>query len=289
MPAMMRMKAALLACALVAPGATAPAMGQSFDHSSLDTVLVRFASDGRVDYAALKIGRAPLDEYVGQVAAVTAAQFEAWPEAERIAFLVNAYNAYTLETIIDNYPIEPAGFFKKLTHPKRFAVPDNSIRQIDGVFDGITHQVMGREVTLDDIEHASLRVDYNEPRIHFALVCAAVSCPPLRGEAYRGDRLDEQLDDQGRQFLNDPRLNRLEINRGQVQLSKIFDWFGEDFLQFARGDVGYQGDEKLNGVLTFVSRYLLERDVVFLDSGDYKVDFLSYDWTLNDQAIAALQ
>jgi hypothetical protein len=286
---MMRLTVALLACALMGPGLSAPAMGQSFDHSSLDTVLVRFVRDGRVDYAALKVGRAPLGEYLGQVASVTAAQFEAWPEAERIAFLVNAYNAYTLETIIDNYPIESAGFFKKLTHPKMFAFPDNSIRQIEGVFDGITHVVTGREVTLDDIEHAMLRADYDEPRIHFALVCAAVSCPPLREEAYRGDRLDEQLDDQGRQFLNDPRLNRLEIDRGQVHLSKIFDWFGEDFAQFARDDAGFSGDEKLNGVLTFVSRYLLNRDVEFLDSGEYKVDFLSYDWTLNDQAIAAVQ
>ena len=90
-------------------------------------------------------------------------------------------------------------------------------------FDGIRHRAAGEELTLDDIEHGRLRTDYNEPRIHFALVCAALSCPPLREEAYRGDILDEQLDDQGRAFLNDPRENRLERERGRVHLSKIFD------------------------------------------------------------------
>ncbi len=286
---MIRLAATLIVLGLAALGGTLPAAAQSFDHSVLDTVLVRFARDGRVDYTALKIGRAPLDAYLDQVASVASDKFAAWPEAEQIAFLVNAYNAYTLQTIIDNYPIKAAGFFQKLTHPKLFALPGNSIRQIDGVFDGIKHKVAGREVTLDEIEHSTLRSDYNEPRIHFALVCAAVSCPPLREDAYRGERLDEQLDEQGRRFLNDPRLNRLEIDREQVHLSKIFEWFGEDFRQYAREGIGYTGDKTVNGVLTFVSRYLLERDVVFLDSGDYEVNFLKYDWTLNDQAIAATQ
>jgi hypothetical protein len=86
--------------------------------------------------------------------------------------------------------------------------------------------------------------------------------------------------------LNDPRLNRFEIERGQVYLSKIFDRFGEDFQEFA-STAGYQGDEKLNGVLSFVSRYLSQRVVDFLETGEYGVQFLSYDWTLNDQAVAA--
>jgi hypothetical protein len=275
---------AILPAALGAAGTTT---AQSFDHAPFDTVLARFVRDGRVDYAALKIGRDPLDAYLESVAQVAPDDFASWSEVERIAFLINAYNAYTLQTIIDHYPIESGGFFKKLVHPKRFAYPDNSIRQVDGAFDGIMHVIAGQEMTLDDIEHARLREEYSEPRIHFALVCAAVSCPPLREEAYRGERLGEQLDDQGRQFINDPRLNRIEIERRQVHLSKIFDWFGEDFRDFAQSDGGYQADQQLNGVLTFVSRYLRERAVSFLQTGDYKVNFLDYDWTLNDQAIAA--
>ncbi|HSG81112.1 MAG TPA: DUF547 domain-containing protein, partial [Gemmatimonadota bacterium] len=246
-------------------GVVRPLAAQSFDHSPLDTVLARFVRDGRVDYAALKIGRAPLDAYLQSVAGVAPDELASWPEAERIAFLINAYNAYTLQTIVDHYPIESGGFFKKLVHPKRFSFPDNSIRQIDGVFDRIKHVVAGRELTLEEIQHGVLRPEHSEPRIHFALSCAAVSCPPLRGEAYRGDRLDAQLDDQGRQFLNDPRLNRVEIERSQVHLSKMFDWYGDDFLEFAQTDTGYQADETLNGVLAFVSRYLRERAVAFLE------------------------
>lgn len=275
-----------LASALALAGAPG-VFAQSFDHSPLDSVLARYVHDGRVDYGALKVDRERLDRYLIGVGEVSADEFADWSAAEQIAFLINAYNAYTLQTVIDHYPIEGSGFFKKLTDPKRFGFPSNSIRHIDGVFDGIEHTVAGRPMTLDDIEHGTLRTEYSEPRIHFALVCAAVSCPPLREEAYRGDRLDAQLDDQGERFLNDPRLNRFEIERGRIELSKIFDWFGEDFAQFASDAIAYDGDDGLVGSLIYASRYLRPRAVEFVESGDYEVDFLSYDWTLNDQAIAA--
>ncbi|MGD8865990.1 MAG: DUF547 domain-containing protein [Gemmatimonadales bacterium] len=279
----------LLACSLVGLSpAAAPLVGQSFDHTQLDTVLARFVQDGRVDYAALAIDREGLDLYLDEVATVAPAEFDSWPRKEQVAFLINAYNAYVLETVIDHYPIEGSSFFKKLISPKRFAFPDNSIRHIDGAFDGITHKVAGRDMTLDEIEHGTLRAEYDEPRIHFALVCAAVSCPPLREEAYSGSRLDEQLDEQGRLFLNDPRLNRFELERGEVYLSKIFDWFGDDFSGYADDSI-QAANGKIRGVLAFVSRYLRERTVEFLRSADYEVHFLSYDWTLNDQAVAAAQ
>ncbi len=281
----MRTPAAITVLALVG-SICAPAAAQSFDHAAFDTVLATYVEASRADYAALQADRALLDRYIAQLAAVSAAEFERWSEPEQIAYLINAYNAYTIETVLDHYPIKGSGFFKKLTAPKRFAFPSNSIRHIDGVFDGIRHTVAGRQLTLDGIEHETLRANYNEPRIHFALVCAAVSCPPLRTEAYTGDRLNEQLDDQGRAFLNDPRLNRFELETRQVHLSKIFDWFGDDFRGFAGGS-GYPGGEKIAGVLAFVSRYLSDRVQRFLAEGDYEVRFLDYDWTLNDQAVAA--
>lgn len=263
----------------------APAAAQTFfDHSTYDTVLAQFVHASRVDYAALKLEREGLDRYVSQLGEVTAEEFADWLEAEQIAYLINAYNAFMLKIVIDHYPIQPGGFFTL----KRHAYPNNSVRQIKGVFDAIRHRAAGEQLTLDEIEHDRLRGDYNEPRIHFALVCAALSCPSLREEAYRGDRLNEQLDDQGKTFLNDPRNNRFEPERGRAYLSKVFDWFGSDFEQYAP-ESGYGGDrdDKVRGVLAFVSRYLLVRDVEFLRDGDYRVEFYSYDWTLNDQAIAA--
>jgi hypothetical protein len=276
-----------LALALTAlAGCGEAARAQAFDHATLDTVLALYVQDSRVDYTALKFGRQTLDRYLEQLARVAADEFASWPEAEQIAYLINAYNAYVLETVVDHYPIAGSGFLKKLTSPSRFGLPESSIRHVDGVFDRIRHEVAGTEMTLDEIETAALCAKYNEPRIHFALVRAAVGSPPLREEAYRGARLDEQLDDQGRRFLNDPRQNRFEIERRQVHLSKIFDWYGEDFEQFAT-ESGYRHDTKINGVLSFVSRYLMERVTSFLATGDYRVRFESYDWTLNDQAVAA--
>lgn len=274
----MRAQILLMTGLLVLPAA--PLAAQAFDHSAFDSVLARYVADGRVDYAALKANRGELDRYLESIGSVAPQEFQAWDETAQIAFLINAYNGYTLQLIIDHYPISGGGLIKRIFYP------DNSIRQIGGAFDEIRHRVAGAELTLDDIEHGRLRSDYAEPRIHFALVCAAVSCPPLRREAYRGHRLDAQLDDQARRFLNDPRHNRYEPGRGRVYLSKIFEWFGQDFQDFAP-DRGYRGDQTLRGVLAFTARYLPDRVAGFLRSGDYRVEFLDYDWTLNDQAIAA--
>jgi hypothetical protein len=271
---------------VVLAGTGEPARAQAFDHATLDTVLALYVQDGMVDYTALKYGRETLDRYLGQVAVVLADEFAGWAEAERLAYLINAYNAYVLATIIDHYPIEGSGFFKKLTSPKRFGIPKNSIHHIDGAFDRMRHAVADAQMTLDEIERAAVRVKDGEPRVHFALVRSAVSGPPLREEAYRGDRLDEQLDEQGRRFLNDPRQNRFEVERRRVHLSKIFDWYGEDFEGFA-SESGYERDRKVNGVLAFVSRYLIGRVSEFIETGEYRVQFESFDWTLNDQAVAA--
>lgn len=276
----MTVRVLCLACLTLMPRAAAEA--QSFDHSTYDTLLALYVQDSRVDYAALRAGREILDRYLSQVAAVTADEFEGWPEGEQIAYLINAYNAYTIETVVDHYPIKGGNLIKRYLR----GFPESSIRHIGGVFDGIEHRVAGEALTLDDIEHGRLRVNYNEPRIHFALVCAAVSCPPLRQEAYTGERLDEQLADQGRRFLNDPRANRFDLEGRVIHLSKIFDWYGEDFRQYA-AETGYRHDEKVNGVLNFVKRYLLDRTVRFVETGEYDVKFQKYDWTLNDQAIAA--
>ena len=133
-------------------------------------------AEGLVDYAALQQNREQLDQFNAAIAVVSDEMYNSWTEAEQIAFWVNAYNSLTLASIIDQDPIR-------------------DIKEIIGVWRIRQHPIQGQSKTLDNIEHQTLRVDFNEPRIHAALVCAAISCPLLRTEPFRGENLDAQLED----------------------------------------------------------------------------------------------
>lgn len=235
--------------------------GQIIDHSAFDVVLRAHATATGVDYSPLKANRAGLDRYVAQLGTVSAKTFDGWKRDEKIAFLINAYNAIVLQQVIDDYPIE------RSTRAAALVRPANSVWQIDGFFNELKHRLIGRDVTLDHIEHEWLRARLKEPRIHFALVCAAKSCPPLRNEAYRADKLSAQLDDQARQFLNDRERNRFAS--AGAELSEIFKWFGEDF-----------GGER--GLRQFLARYLNAELASRIKSSDYAISYTDYDWTLND-------
>ena len=143
---------------------------------------------------------------------------------------------------------------------------------------------MGRAMTLDGIEHGVLRKEFHEPRIHMALVCAAMGCPPLRNEPYTGDRLGDQLDDQARRFLSNPAKFRIAANEGTVYLSSIFKWFGEDFVPGYGVEQGYGAHSAAQrAVLHFISGYLDKQEAERLSSGDYSISYLDYDWSLNEQ------
>ncbi|HEY0673034.1 MAG TPA: DUF547 domain-containing protein [Longimicrobiales bacterium] len=249
--------------ALFASTIAATAQAQSFDHSPFDAIVHTHSTGLGVDYAAIKADRASLDRYVAQLGTVSTSAFEKWPRADQIAFLLNAYNAIVIQQVIDDYPIE------RSARPAAMVRPANSVWQIDGFFDLLKHRVTDRALTLDQIEHEWLRPRFKEPRIHFALVCAAHSCPPLRREAYVAARLEAQLDDQARIFLNDRARNR--FGEKDAQVSEIFKWFGSDF-----------GTEQQ--LRTFLGRYLNPATAVRLRSDRYRINYLDYDWTLNDVA-----
>ncbi len=240
------------------------------------TVLSNYVDDrGMVDYRGLKANCADLDRFVGFMADLDPNTYRGWSEPEKIAFWINAYNALTLQTIIDHYPIKKGGVISGL----RF--PENSIRQIPGVWDSIAHTVMGKSMTLEHIEHEILRKQFDEPRIHMALVCAAMGCPPLRNEPFSGDRLDEQLDDQSRKFLATPSKFRLNSEGGTVYLSSIFNWFGQDFVsKYGRKN---RGANPIEAVLIFASKYVDQSSAARLVAGNLKVKYLDYDWSLNEQ------
>ncbi|MBK9577631.1 MAG: DUF547 domain-containing protein [Fibrobacteres bacterium] len=207
-----------------------------------------------VRYGALKASTAQLEAYLGELSSVTASEFAKWPKKERLAFLLNAYNAFTVKLVIDHYPvksIKDIGGFLGSPWKKKF-VP-----------------LLGRTISLDDLEHVWIRPEYREPRIHFAVVCASVGCPRLQREAFRGRDLEIQLATATREFLGDRRWNRVAPKA--IEASSIFKWYGSDW-----------GDSR--SLRRFLADHLALTDPYrtrFLDE-DISLDFTPYDWTLND-------
>lgn len=244
--------------------AAAQAQARAFDHSAFDALLRAHVRDGLVDYDAFE--RSP--EFRAYLARLAAADPAALGRDEQVALWINAYNAYTIQLINK--------------HGER-----RSIRNINKSFGGLVKAygpwreklaaVGERTYGLDEIEQDILRKQFREPRIHFALVCAAMGCPPLRGEAYTGARLDRQLDDQGRAFvLRSPAKNRVDVAARTVYLSPIFVEF-RDYID----DFG--GSEAAVG--RYVARYFpAGPERTLLEGGDFKVVKTRYDWTLNSQA-----
>jgi len=250
---------------------------RGFSNDEYSSVLAADVDDyGMVNYKGLKAKRGELDSFAASMAALDPNVFAKWSDKRKIAFWINAYNAFTLIAIINNYPI-------KSTFLGRRLYPGNSIRQIDGVWDELKFRVMGRDMTLDEIEHENLRRYFNEPRIHMALVCAAMGCPSLRNEPFTEEHLDAQLDDQTRRLLGNPLKFRIDREKNRVYLSSIFKWFGTDFEKKYGTDVIVSGNTTEKAVLNYVSKYLEEKDRQYMRTAKYNVGYLSYDWSLNEQ------
>ncbi len=246
---------------LLAPAMLASQLAAApLSHHILDALLKDHVEGGLVNYAAIK-NDPRLDQYLEQLA-------QASPEAEpddpsRLALWINAYNAYTLKLVASAYPVETIRLIEDLgkTAP--------SIEQ--GKPWKIPFAVVGGNTyTLDQIEHEVIRAQFKEPRIHFAIVCAAVACPLLRNEAYTAPSLEEQLEDQARWFF--AWRNTFDIESRQAGLSKILEWFAHDF-----------GGSQEN-VLRFAAPYL-DKEVaasILSKPSKWKVAYLEYDWQLND-------
>ncbi|MGD1951828.1 MAG: DUF547 domain-containing protein [Leptolyngbyaceae cyanobacterium] len=242
------------------------ASAQGVDYTLYDEVLSVYVDDsGWVDYANLQQSRQELDTFNNGLATIDDATVSDWSETEQIAFWINAYNSLTLKSIIDQTPIKP------------------SIKDITGVWRLRKHPINETEKTLNNIEHDVLRVDFDEPRLHAAIVCAAISCPPLRTEAFTGDNLDAQLDEQVVQWLARPDGLNIDQGAGEVKISKIFSWFGVDWIPSYGVDSGFTGSEEERAVLNFISNYVSEEDRAYLEAGEYKLSYFDYDWALNDQ------
>ncbi len=245
---------------------TAVTTAASLDYKDYETILRSYVNDaGLVDYLALQANAQPLEDFVAKLGAISPSSYDAWSEPDKIAFLINAYNAITLESIIKQRPLK------------------GSIKDIFGVWNFNKHQVAGKSLTLDNIEHDILRKDFQEPRIHAALVCAAISCPLLRQEPYRGERLNEQLEDQVNQWLSSDHGLKIDRTQNKVAISALFKWFGEDWQAKYNSSDKFTGSDKERAALNFISRYVSSEDRDYLAAGNYQVEYLDYDWSLNRQ------
>lgn len=273
------MKTLLLALLLTAFPLISNAQSFDHDHKTWSTllkkhvVLIDGGKASQMRYAGLAQDRAALKNYLDTLSKVSAQEFSGWTKAQQMAFLINAYNAWTAEKILTRYPnIKSVWDFGKI-----FGNP----------FKDKFFMLFGREFTLDMIEHETLRKPgvYNEPRVHFAANCASVGCPMLREEAYVAERLDAQLEEQTRRFLADRSRNRYNATDNTLEVSEIFKWFSEDWTS------GYRGFDNKGPAMQSREQFFAKYAVLLADQPAQQkliaerkatIRHLDYDWALND-------
>ncbi|WP_372660436.1 DUF547 domain-containing protein [Hydrogenophaga sp.] len=260
--------ASAVAVGMWSKGTWAQTSGFDHSHSAWNVLLqkhVRWLPDGkqsRVDYKSFAANRAALKEVLQAFSAVPKAAFDGWSAPQQMAFLINAYNAFTVELVLNAYPqlqsIKDLGSLFQSPWKKKF------------------FSLLGEPRHLDWIEHEQLRPNYNEPRVHAAVNCASIGCPALRDEAFTAAKLPAQLEDGMRRFLGDRNRNR--VAKGQLEVNEIFKWFREDF------EKGHQGFHRLEDVFARYAEQLsdLTTEQTALRARQLPVRFLDYDWSLND-------
>jgi Protein of unknown function, DUF547 len=245
------------------------AQAQGFDHgyATWDGLVkkhVKWLPDNkqsRVDYAAFAKDRAELKKVLDALSAVPKAEFDGWSKDQRMAFLINAYNAFTVEVILTKYPdiksIKELGSFNRGPWKNEFFT------------------LLGDKHHLDWIEHEELRPKYGDPRVHAAVNCASIGCPALRNEAFTAARLDAQLEDGMMRFLGDRTRNR--VADGKLQVNSIFKWFKEDF------EKGQKGFSKVEDVFAKYAAQLSDKpeEQAAIKAKSLPVTYLDYDWSLN--------
>lgn len=258
----------LLAAAAVAPLAAHAQAGFDHSYAAWDALLkkhVRWLPDGkqsRANYKGFAADRAALKAVLDGMSAVPKATFDGWTKPQQMAFLINAYNAFTVEIILTKYPnlksIKELGLFNRGPWKNEFFT------------------LLGGKRHLDWIEHEQLRPIYKEPRIHAAVNCASIGCPALRDEAFTAAKLEAQLEDGMRRWMGDRTRNR--VRNGQVEASAIFRWFKEDF------NSGYRGYKQLEDVFAAYAEQLSDKpeEQAALRAKTLPVSYLDYDWSLND-------
>lgn len=236
----------------------------AFDHShkSFDKILkdnVSFLGyQSSFNYKNLKSDTKLLDQYLSGLSKVKKSKFDSWSRDNRLTFLINSYNAFTIKLILDNYPVK-------------------SIKDLGGLFLGPWKKrfftLFEKEENLDSVEHVMIRKNFDEPRIHFAVVCASIGCPSLQNFAFKSSELEKQFKLVTKSFLNNTAKNSYDVKKKKLKLSKIFKWYGGDFKN------------KYGSYLSFVSTRITDHKPShqLIAKDKVKRSWTNYDWALNEQ------
>jgi uncharacterized protein DUF547 len=241
-----------------------PGPGSDPLHQPLDQVLDANVRDGLVYYRALKSERGRLDRYVASLN-VAAATYHGWSKPQQMAFWVDAYNVFVLETVINHYPLR------------------GTIRQIPGAFDKTTWRAAGRALTLDQIEKTILP-DFKEPRLYLALGRGAMSSGRLRSEAFTGERLERQLTDIQREFVTDRNMLRIDRLANVVSVTPIISWHDQEFIAaYDKNEAPFTARSPIErAIIAFIRPNLLPLEKELVQKNEFKVVFHDFDWRLND-------
>ncbi len=250
-------------------------------HAKCAPVLHKYVNkDGLVDYRTLSRRRTELLDAIDLFKSLDPDIFDGWSQNDKTAFWLNAYNLHLLRIILDNYPIQSS-------RTLRLFWPPDSIRHIKGIWDDYKFIIMDEQFTLREIDNRFFRLRCDDPRVFFAISYASVSGPVLRNEPYYGDTLDQQLDDQVRKFLAGRHAFRIDREKQVVWLSSILKqtWYGQQFVDRYGTDRKFKNQEHaVRAALNFLLNYIPAEDAAYLETGNYSVDYLNYDWALNEQA-----
>jgi hypothetical protein len=237
--------------------------------------------DGMVDYDSLRHNKPEFTRLLYEFNHLSRDEYNSWRKNDKIAFWINAYNLKMLNIIIDNYPIQASRWLTPFWGPY-------SIRHIDKIWTKYKFMIMDEQFNLLEIEKSIFSEKFKDPRVFLAIYQASYSSPPLRNEPYYGYKLDEQLDEQIKKYLNSPQGLKIESDSNKVYISAIFDstWRGREFIEKYKTSRKFKDKPTVErAVLNFICEYLPENQRRFLEVGNYNLEYIRYDWTLNDTSV----
>ncbi len=239
----------------------------AFDHTyaSYKILLDETVDNGLVDYNKLQVDTKLLQNALLNFSEITKQEYESFDRSQKIAYMINAYNIYTIEGIVKAYPVK-------------------SIKKIGGFWNKAKHKVAGQMLTLDNIEHDILRKTFHEERVHVSVVCASISCPELFNKPFIPDSLEQQLTARSNRFASDTTRNKINFAKKELKLSKILDWYGKDFeKKYSDNAVFPYLYGKKRAAANFIYQHLPKEKQLKFKNIKFKVGYLSYDWGLNKQ------